>query len=137
MFVKNILAQTSIPVASKGLDAYMTRSRATANNIANVATPGYQRIEVNFEDKLKDALDSKKLQGDRTAVAHMFLGKTDLGQLHPEAYRVEDQTNAGEFNNVDIDMENAKMAENQIQYNFAIKFIKERMEAVTTSIKLK
>jgi flagellar basal body rod protein FlgB len=34
-------------------------------------------------------------------------------------------------------MENAKMAENQIQYNFAIKFIKERMEAVTTSIKLK
>ena len=130
------MAKTSIPVASKGLDAYMTRSRATANNIANVATKGYERIEVSFEDQLQSAMDSKKLNGDRTQAAHMFLGRNELDKVHAEAYRVEDQTNAGEFNNVDIDLENAKMAENQIQYNFAIKFIQERMADVTTSIKL-
>jgi flagellar basal-body rod protein FlgB len=136
MFVKNIIAQTSIPVASKGLDAYMTRSRATANNIANVTTKGYERIEVSFEDQLQGAMDSKRLSGDRTQAAHMFLGRNELDKVHAEAYRVEDQTNAAEFNNVDIDIENAKMAENQIQYNFAVKFIKERMQDITTSIKL-
>ncbi len=127
MLLKEALyANTSIPMVAKSLDACMLRSRAIANNLANVNTPGYQRIEVEFESKLRDALDEKKLSGSVDQNGHMQLGKGDLDRLEPIAYRSKDPTLPGEINNVDVDMEAAKLAENQLLYNFGIKFIQMR-----------
>ncbi len=136
LFNRSIIGQTSIPVAAKGLDAYALRGRAQANNIANVTTEGYRRIEVSFEEQLKQALDSKKINGERTHKNHMFLGQPELEQIKAEGFRVEDQTLSGEINNVDIDIEMAKLAENQIQFEFGVKFIKSRMEDISAAIKL-
>ena len=58
MFFKNaIIKQTPIPIVAQGLDAYMMRSKAINNNLSNITTPGYQRIEVSFEEQLQRALD--------------------------------------------------------------------------------
>lgn len=132
-----ILDKTSIPVASKGLDAYTHRGRAIANNVANVSTPGYQRIEVAFEDQLREALDKElNLAGQRTDANHMYLGRPELDHVKSEGYRVEDPTNPGEINNVDIDLEMAKLAENQIMFNFGVQFIRDRMSTIDSAIKL-
>lgn len=132
-----ILDKTSIPVSSKGLDAYTHRGRAIVNNIANVSTPGYQRIEVSFEEQLRTALDKElNLAGNRTDNNHFFLGRPQLEHVKSEGYRVEDMTNPGEINNVDADLEMAKLAENQIMYNFGVQFIRDRMSAITSAIKL-
>ena len=131
-----ILDKTSIPVASKGLDAYTHRGRAIANNIANVSTPGYNRIEVSFEEQLREALDKElNMAGTRTNSNHLFLGRKELEHVKSEGYRVEDFTNAGEVNNVDIDIEMAKMAENEIAFNFASSFIRDRHGAISEAIK--
>ena len=135
LFNRSIIGQTSIPVASKGLDAYTLRGRAQANNIANVTTEGYRKIEVSFEEQLKQALDSKKITGERTNEEHMFLGKPELDKIKPEGYSSEDMTLAGEINNVDIDIEMAKLAENQIQFEFGVKFIQSRMQDITSAIR--
>lgn len=130
-----ILDKTSIPVSSKGLDAYTHRGRAISNNIANVTTPGYRRIEVAFEEELRSALDKElNLAGARTDKNHFYLGRPELEHVNSEGYRVEDQTNAGEVNNVDIDLEMAKMAENEIMYNFGVQFIRDRMSTIGSSI---
>ncbi|MDR2594643.1 MAG: flagellar basal body rod protein FlgB [Fibromonadaceae bacterium] len=131
-----ILDKTSIPVASKGLDAYAHRGRAIANNIANVSTPGYRRIEVSFEDQLRRALDKQlNLAGERTDGNHLFLGRPELEHVKSEGYRVDDYTNPGEINNVDIDIEMAKLAENEIAFNFAATFIKDRSGAIGEAIR--
>jgi len=131
-----ILDKTSIPVASKGLDAYTHRGRAIANNIANVSTPGYRRIEVSFEDQLRKALDKElNLPGKRTNNNHFFLGRQELEHVKSEGYRVEDQTNPGEINNVDIDIEMAKLAENEIAFNFATAFIRDRNGTISEAIR--
>lgn len=123
-------------MASKGLDAYTHRGRAIANNIANVSTPGYNRIEVSFEEQLREALDKElNMAGTRTNSNHLFLGRKELEHVKSEGYRVEDFTNAGEVNNVDIDIEMAKMAENEIAFNFASSFIKDRHGAISEAIK--
>jgi flagellar basal-body rod protein FlgB len=130
-----ILDKTSIPVASKGLDAYTHRGRAIANNIANVSTPGYRRIEVSFEDQLRRALDRElNTPGKRTDSNHLFLGRPQLEHIKSEGYRVEDQTNPGEINNVDIDIEMAKLAENEIAFSFATAFIKDRSGTISEAI---
>jgi flagellar basal-body rod protein FlgB len=135
MFLKEALfARTSIPVVSKSLDACVLRGKAIANNLANVMTPGYQRIEVAFEDRLKKALDEKQLAGATDQSGHMALGRLDVEKLQPVAYRSQDPTLTGEINNVDVDVEAAKLAENQILYMFGIKFIQERKADIASAI---
>ena len=135
MFLKEALfSKTSIPLAAKSLDACTLRGRAIASNLANITTPGYQRIEVAFEDRLKQALDGKQLAGVSDQPGHMHPGKAGLDQVQPIAYRAQDPTLPGEVNNVDVDMEAAKLAENQLMYRFSIKFIQDRKSDIMAAI---
>jgi flagellar basal-body rod protein FlgB len=135
MFLKEALfARTSIPLVAKSLDACTLRGRAIANNLANLTTPGYQRIEVAFEDKLKLALDEKRTTGAADQPGHMPVGRPDLSQVQPVAYRSQDPILPGEINNVDVDQEAAKLAENQLLYSFGIKFIQEQKAMIASAI---
>ncbi len=106
----------------KSLDAGALRSKAISENLANVDTPGYKRKEVNFEEQLQDIF-KKKLAGttDQPGQMDISLG-ADLQKVKPFAYEPVDDSQPSGVNNVDVDMEAAKMAENQILYNFGIKF---------------
>ena len=110
------------------------RQKAIANNIANVNTPGYQRIEVSFENELRKALDPKRLVGAQTNAAHMQIGKPTLADIQPKAYRPNDPTLPGQINNVDIDMEMAKLAENQILFNAGVKLLTDRSSVIRSAI---
>jgi flagellar basal-body rod protein FlgB len=47
----------TIELISLALDASLLRQTAIANNIANANNQGYQTLEVNFEQQLKDKAD--------------------------------------------------------------------------------
>lgn len=117
-----LFGRTTRQMVYKSLDASALRSRVVAQNLANVDTPGYRRKEVSFEDQLQNAL-KKKLPGLLTQDDHMPFGKgIDISEVTPKVFEPKDTTLPGEINNVDVDLEAAKMAENQILYNYAIKF---------------
>jgi len=106
----------------KSLDATAMRSRAIANNIANAQTPGYARIEVNFEEQVQAAM-RKHVDGAKTDENHIDIGrKASIKKVEAYSFRADDPTNPGEVNNVDIDIENAKLAENQIKHNYNLQF---------------
>lgn len=52
-FFGQSLTQLTLHAAIEGRS---DRHKATVQNIANVDTPGYQRVEVQFEDQLKKAM---------------------------------------------------------------------------------
>lgn len=107
----------------KALDAGMLRSRAISQNLANIQTPGYERKEVNFEDQLQNALKAK-LKAEQDQNGHMPAGKgLDLTKVNPYIFEPKDTTLPGEINNVDVDLEATKMAENQIYFQYLIKFV--------------
>ena len=136
MITKELLfGKTSLPAVGKSMNAAMLRSKALAQNIANVQTPGFKRVEVNFERDLRRALDKVKIAGAKTDPKHLDLGKPEIHKVRAKAYRPDDPTLPSGENNVDIDMENAKLAENQILYNFEVRFAGERFKAVQQSIK--
>ncbi|CDZ77064.1 flagellar basal body rod protein FlgB [Legionella massiliensis] len=64
----------TLDLASLALDASLLRHQAIATNIANVNTSGYQTMEVNFEQQLK------QFAGNSNQDAHPFLqaATTDL-----------------------------------------------------------
>lgn len=102
-----------INVLDKAADAANTRNEIISNNIANVDTPHYKRKDVSFENYLEQALVGGDLLDNRIAKVNTHLSDfggmiyTDSSVL---AYRLDG-------NNVDIDTENALLAENQIRYN--------------------
>jgi flagellar basal-body rod protein FlgB len=113
---------TTRQLVYKSLDASAMRARVVAHNLANVDTPGYRRKEVSFEEQLQD-LVKKKVRGTTTQEGHLPFGKgVDLSEVKPKVYEAMDPTLPGEINNVDVDMEAAKMAENQILFNYAVRF---------------
>lgn len=136
MFIKDaIFSRTSIPAVAKSLDASALRSRAIAANIANVNTPGYQRIEVEFESQLRKALDLRNVKGEADQAGHQELGRPGLDQVQPMAYRAQDPTLPGEVNNVDIDIEMSSLAENQILFQYAVKFMGALRGDIVSAIK--
>ena len=107
----------------KSLDASVLRGKAIAQNLTNIQTPGYERKEVNFEEQLQNALKAK-LGATQDQNGHMPAGQgVDLSKVNPFVYEPKDPTLPGEVNNVDVDMEASKMAENQIYYSFLTKFV--------------
>ena len=126
--------KTTAPVLAKSLDAAMLRSRSIANNIANVNTPGYHRIEVSLENELRKSLDGTRLRGTRTNEGHMQLGRKDIGRVQPTVEKPVDPTLASGVNNVDIDSEMAKLAENQILFNFSQSALKGAFRKINSAI---
>jgi flagellar basal-body rod protein FlgB len=132
-----LFSNGSAAAVRTSVDAAMLRQRAIANNIANATTPGYRRVEVSFEDQLRQALDRTRLQGSRTSDKHLKLGRPALGELRPHAYRPADGTLPSGVNNVDIDTEMAKLAENQITYNYGIRFLRGSFRKLNAAIQAK
>ena len=127
--------KTAIPTVMKSLDANMMRTRVISNNVANLTTPGYQRLEVNFEDEMRKALDKTRLKGAMTQNGHLPLGRRDLNAVNAEVEKPIDPVLAGGVNNVDVDEEMAKLAESQIMYNFGIRFARDRMRIINSAAK--
>lgn len=137
MLEKILLNKTNLPMLTRSMDAAMLRSRTIANNIANVTTPGYRRVEVSFEDELRTALDRTRLKGSKTDSQHLAIGRKNMAEVNAEAYHPYDPTQPSGVNNVDIDMEMAKLAEAQISYNYAVKFGQGVFKKINAAIQAK
>ena len=102
-----------VNVLQKAADASSLRNEVLSNNIANIDKPGYKRQDVDFETQLRRALGNMKYKSIDARV-----GDINTTELNPSVY-----TDSPGFsyrldgNNVDIDTETAKLAENQIKYN--------------------
>ena len=101
-----------IRVLDRAADASWLRHKAISHNLANIDTPGYKRQDVEFESILKDALGMSHFDSTDAKVADLknrdlrSRTYTDYGNY---SYRIDG-------NNVDVDNENAMLAENQIKY---------------------
>lgn len=87
-------------ISEKALEAASIRQRVLAHNIANVGTAGFKRSRVDFEAQLAQALAG---------------GNPD--EVQPAVVEELDSIGRPDGNNVDIEAESVKMAENQIWYS--------------------
>lgn len=108
------------------LDATNLRQQTIAHNIANVNTPGYKSKQVVFESELKKYMVNGV---NLTATFNQHYGIQRNGiSIQPQIIESSrtSQMNLDE-NNVDIDLEMANMAANQIQYNTLVRQVSDRI----------
>ena len=105
-----------INVLDKAADAAYTRNDILANNIANDSTPNYKRQDVQFESLLQASLAGGGKLDDKVEQLNQNLGDLE-GFVYTDHSSLSDRLDG---NNVDIDQEEAYLAENQIRYQALI-----------------
>ena len=102
----------------RGLAAANLRQEVISNNIANVNTPNFKKSDVVFEELLAKEIgmdDSGRLPLVRTHDRHLPVGMT--GGAKAVIQEDDTTTMRVDNNNVDIDIEMASLAKNQLYYN--------------------
>jgi len=110
-----------VDMLQQGLSAAWTRNAVIRNNIANIETPGFKSSEVHFESLLaRKLLDSGGgFIGAKTHPGHRDIGSgvRAMQPVHPRIVKTNDMSMRMDGNNVDIEAENVKLAQNSIYYN--------------------
>ncbi len=129
-----VLFRESIPALKQGLDAATLRQKVIADNIANVATPGYQGRRVQFEELLRG----------RQAPHRLGLAAPESGGaagLVPGAAvvtpRVEVDTSPAlrsGINNVDVEREMAGLQRNSLVHAAMTQLISAKYKMIRQAI---
>jgi len=101
----------------KGLSASWTRNAVIRNNIANIETPGFKASYVEFESLLARSLEEGGFTGTRTHSGHRVIGTGDVSTVRPMLRQSRELSMRADGNNVDIESENVRMAQNSLHFN--------------------
>ncbi len=119
--IDGILSSEIYQVLEKSLNAASMQHQMISNNISNVDTPGYKRAEVVFQSKLEQALGMKEKNYLPLTLTHRnhipVVPGITVGSVNPEIVVNNETSMRPDDNNVDIDAEMAKMAENTAYYS--------------------
>ena len=110
-----------VDILQRGLSASWTRNAVIRNNLANVETPGFKASDVEFESLMARAFRDSGFTGTRTHPRHIEIGgSTNPLSVSAEIVKRNATSMRMDGNNVDVDAENVKLAQNSLYYNTLI-----------------
>jgi flagellar basal-body rod protein FlgB len=101
------------------LDLATSQAKLTAQNMANVDTPGYRALGMDFEAEMRDAMASVA-QGREARAAHV--GLEDGLIARPDG------------NNVSMDRESLNLAEAQLKFRTGVAVLRQQYQMVMDAI---
>lgn len=110
---------SQLDLLTKLLDVASLRHRVIAQNVANVNTPGYHRLDVAFETALDQELRS---------------GAADVAKLPASVVEVSGGATRDDGNNVDIDAEMGRLNKNTLLFNVYAQILASKMAAMRSAI---
>ena len=117
-----------VNILDKAADAANLRNELLTNNIANVSTPNYKRKDLDFESVLQGELAGEKNLSKAVKKANQNIETFDA-QVYTDnaslSYRLDG-------NNVDINTEEARLAENQIKYQALVDLMNQEFARYNT-----
>ena len=118
----DFLSSTTQKLFEKSLDGLSLRHQAISSNVANVDTPGYRKMVVDFESQLTEALQESQAtppnpgELKQTDPRHMdSQGRTPVESTESNLERLQFEYRQDQ-NGVDIESEMVSMAKNTQRY---------------------
>lgn len=109
------------------------RAEVLANNLANADTPNYKARDIDFSQALKQAQSNHDSGLSRTHINHL---DSQVGTEIPGlSYRIPFQPDTGDGNTVDTQVEQAKFAENAMEYQTSLRFLDGKVKGLLRAIK--
>ena len=114
-----------------GLNYASLKNKTIAQNIANVDTPNYKAKDVSFAKMLEEA-KMNSMKANKTDIRHYDF---TIKQKTPGVFSYENFNYRSNGNGVDMDAEQASLAENTIYYNALVERISGKFNTLNTVIK--
>ena len=130
----NSLFETHLNLVGRVMDMQLQRQNVVMGNVANVKTPGYKPLELEFEKELQSALNmDARGKLSRTNQEHMpavfdpeSFGPEWEKAFKPRVVHGEDRVN--------LDKEMTAMAKTTLQYNTLTTVIRSGFDGIKTVI---
>ncbi len=122
---------SALGIEPKALVFREKRGEILAANLANADTPNFKARDVDFKSVLKQSL-SKGVSMERTNVKHIVPQQPMFGAN--VMYRNPNQASL-DGNTVEPHIEQAKYAENAVQYQASLQFINNRFSGLMTAVR--
>ncbi len=106
-----------------GIKAESLRQKAIANNVANLETPGYRRIDVKFEELLAKALDSH--------------GDVDLSDIESQIYQPKQTPVKSNGNDVNLEAEVGEMVKNTLRHKTYIRLLYKKYKQIEAAMNVR
>lgn len=116
-------AENIVDIINAGIKAETLRQKAIANNIANLETPGYRRLDVKFEELLAKCLRSS--------------GEFDLGEVEAQIYRPKQTPVKPNGNDVNLEAEIGKMIKNTLRHKAYIRLLSKKYNQIDLAMSVK
>jgi flagellar basal-body rod protein FlgB len=112
-----------VELIEAGLRAEALRQRAVANNVANLQTPGYRRLDVRFEELLAKAIESGE--------------EIDLEELEAELYQPKNTAVKPDGNDVNLEGETGEMVKNSLRQKAFVRILNKKYSQIDNAINIR
>ncbi|MCD8510251.1 MAG: flagellar basal body rod protein FlgB [Bacillus sp. (in: Bacteria)] len=103
-------------------------------NIANVDTPNYKSKQVDFKTVLSQSMQAQTMTSYKTNEKHLPF-RSEIGGTHRAQITTNNHTTVKHNgNNVDMDLEMAELAKNQLWYNALTERVNGKFNSLRTVI---
>ena len=124
-----------VDLLQKGLSAAWTRNAVIRNNIANVETPDFKASDVEFESLMARSIqESGGFVGTKTHPGHRDIGAVNQPPVQPMIVKRDGMAMRFDGNNVDIEAENVKLAQNSLYYNTLVEKMNSELRRLKNAI---
>ena len=124
-----------VDLLQKGLSAAWTRNAVIRNNIANVETPDFKASDVEFESLMARSIqESGGFVGTKTHPGHRDIGAVHQPPVQPMIVKRDGMAMRFDGNNVDIEAENVKLAQNSLYYNTLVEKMNSELRRLKAAI---
>lgn len=115
--------ESIVDLIDAGIKAETLRQKAIANNIANLETPGYRRIDVKFEELLARCLRSSK--------------EFDISEVEAQIYQPKQTPVKSNGNDVNLEIEVGQMIKNTLRHKTYIRLLSKKYNQIELAIGVK
>lgn len=106
-----------------GIRAETLRQKTIASNVANMETPGYRRVDVQFQDLLAKAMNAS--------------GSVDMKDVEPEVYQPENTVVKSNGNDVSFEVEVGQMVKNTLRHKTYIRLLQKKYAQLELAMNVK
>lgn len=107
----------------QGIRAESMRQKAIASNVANLETPDYRRMDVQFSELLAKAMETGE--------------EIDLDKVEPELYQPENTPVKANGNDVSLEAEVGQMVKNSLRHQTYIRILQKKYAQIDMAINLR
>lgn len=128
---KNMFIDRTTKILSKVLDFRIAKQDVIAGNLANADTPGFIPKDLPFEKELQQAVSKEDIKLKKTDPRHLSMYDNITDQNFDPSNMIVPE---GKPNELNLDKEMAKMAENNLLYEASVKLLSRRLDDLKTVI---